>query len=1112
MIGTLHFEGNHRLGGTVSKRMPGWRMNARIASFIIVSLCLGSSVFGQSALRRYALVLEDEPASARGGHGATAQSLDIRSYRLQLERKQQVLRDTLSTRKIHTTGAVSTVLNAVFVTASEDRLAELKALPGVKGVVRLGWRRLDMNQAAQLVNAPAAWSALGGFDSSGKGMRIAILDTGIDNTHPAFQDSSLAMPAGFPKCDALNASRCSEFTNNKVIVARSYVSMIAQGTDPNNPAADTRPDDLTPRDRRGHGTGTASCAAANTNTGVVTFSGIAPKAYLGNYKITGSSEVNESAPDDVIIQAADDAIADGMTVLSFSFGSPALTGPLDTGSTCGNTAGVACDLVAQTFENIVTSGLATIVAAAGNDGQTSTAYPNYNAMGTPADAPSVIGVGATTNSHAFVPLVRVTGSGVPTALQAITVSIGDALLPYGAIAAPLRDVTQVGNDGYACSALPAGSLVGTIALIENGPGATGCTPATKATNAQDAGALGVILYMENQSRLISPSGLASFNIPVVLISSSDAAALKAFVTANPSHPVTIDPDGIEQSVPGDQLAFFSSLGPAIGTAVLKPDVVAPGTNIYMAVQNYDPLGDLYSSTRYAAVDGTSFSTPIVAGAAALVKQQHPSFTPLQVKSAIVNTASQTVTTDDSGNPVSAQWLGAGKLDVGAAVNTTVTITPATLSFGILNSTPLPQAQQLHITNTGSGSVNLTLAVAAANASNGAAVKVDRASLSLGPGATGTVTVTLAGSTPAAGAFSGALTIQGAGSVLRVPYLYMVGDGTAVNLFPMSGDNNDGTVNGGIPDGILSVKLTDQYGVPVAGAPVTWTASGNADVSNSDSVTDANGIAAAQPVLGSQPGPYTITVTGPNGQKYTFHDTARAVPNIPANAIANAASFDVTQPVAPGSYITIGGTGLSDVTDYESTTVLPLAIDYVNVSFDVPPANISVAGHLTYVSANQVNLQVPWELQGQTSALVKVTIDQTYGNVVTLALSDYSPAFFEGTPGAVAALDMSYKVINATHPAARGQMVQLYANGLGPVTNQPASGDPAPASPLATTKATPVVMIGGQPAAVQFSGLAPGFAGLYQINVTVPAGLSAGNQTLTVSIGGKTSKTSGIAVQ
>jgi minor extracellular serine protease Vpr len=187
-------------------------------------------------------------------------------------------------------------------------------------------------------------------------------------------------------------------------------------------------------------------------------------------------------------------------------------------------------------------------------------------------------------------------------------------------------------------------------------------------------------------------------------------------------------------------------------------------------------------------------------------------------------------------------------------------------------------------------------------------------------------------------------------------------------------------------------------------------------------------------------------------------------------------------------------------------------DLVMVSFDAPSAGISVPGRITYLSPTQVNLQVPWELQGQTEARVKVIYDYINGNVVTIPLADYSPAFFEVGSGAVAALDTGYQLVSASNPTGAGKVVMLYANGLGPVTHQPASGEPAPYSPLAETRSVPVVTIGGKQAVVSFSGLAPGFAGLYQVNVTIPGGLTAGNQPVTVAIGGRTSKTSYIAVQ
>ena len=214
----------------------------------VVTLAL-IPAFAHTALNRYALILEDPPVVTRFESRDMARSADARTYQRQIEARQRTLRNELATRNVRVTGSVSTVLNAVFVAAPKDRITELKTLPGVKGVVPLRRFRKELNQATQLVNGPAAWNTLGGIENAGKGIKIAILDSGIDQNHPAFKDSSLPMPAGYPIC---NGSDCA-FTSNKVIVARSYVRQLAAGTDPKNLSAD-RVRTIT---RRATGAGTA---------------------------------------------------------------------------------------------------------------------------------------------------------------------------------------------------------------------------------------------------------------------------------------------------------------------------------------------------------------------------------------------------------------------------------------------------------------------------------------------------------------------------------------------------------------------------------------------------------------------------------------------------------------------------------------------------------------------------------------------------------------------------------------------------------------------------------------------------------------------------------------
>ena len=1095
--------------------------------------------FGQQYSDQYALILDDAPVVARFQGRNGNQTAAAQAYRRQIVTAQQAVRSAAVARRVTVTGAADTVLNAVFVHAAPDQVDSLKAIPGVRAVIRMRNAQPLLNRAGTLMNAPAAWTALGGQGSAGAGMKIGIIDSGIDQTHPTFQDSSLPMPAGFPICTDGHPEDCA-YTGNKVIVARSYVRQIAPGSN-SNPAADSRPDDFSPRDRDGHGTAVASAAAgspavataAGTGGSTVTITGIAPKAYLGNYKVAGSPGVNDNPPESVLILAINDAVKDHMDVVNISLGFPALWGPLDTGATCGLPAGTPCDPLAAAYENAVTAGVV-VVAAAGNSGGDGLEYPTFNTITSPADAPGVITVGASSNSHYFDQSVNVKDG--PANLQNIVSKYGDnyGYTPLGGFSAPIVDVATLGNDGLACASLPAGSLNGAIALIQRGT----CTFSVKEGNALDAGAVGVIIYMADASSLFLVTGMNG-NEPVAMISNTDGTNIKNWLASHPGAIGTIDPAGTEvEDANQNQLAWFSSMGPSIDGS-LKPELVAVGSSttsyngLYMATQDYDPNSFLYSTTRFIGAAGTSFASPLVAGAAALVKQKHPTWNPAQIKAALVNTTSQSVMADDgsvtgSFDLIDPQWVGSGRLDVAAAVNASVLAIPSTVSFGNLNAAPSNLTRTIAVTNTGASAVTLTVAVAqgaasyTGNLNAGLVPAADKSNLSLGAGDTGAVTLTLSGSLPVAGSYSGVVTLTGGGATLRVPYLYLVGDGKPFNVWTLPANIegivgqpviNDLSIAKTTPNSTIGILVTDKAGAPVANVPVAWSPSPARSVTfaNSSATTNALGIATTDVTI-ARAGTFSINVDVGNGALSTSFDSSsncncygRVQPVIATGGVVSTGNAQGT--VAPGSYVSIYGTGLSDpgYIDSATYTPLPMVIDGVTASFDVPSAGISVPARMVYVSPTQVNVQVPWELQGQSSAQVKITIDTySYGNVVTVPVADTVPEFFtDPSTGVVAARDVNGVQIFTSKPAVRGQIVSLFLNGLGPVTNAPRSGEVAGAAPLARTVNSPVVTIGGQEAPVQFSGLAPGFPGLYQINVTVPETVSAGNQAISVAIGGKT---------
>jgi uncharacterized protein (TIGR03437 family) len=1073
-----------------------------ILGVFLAAISLAASVRDIPPSRRWALIL-DAPAAASASTRMAADG----TAAARIQAAQRSLRATLAQRGIRVTGSAETLVNAVFVQADPGQIFALGALPGVRQVIPLRRLRRHLDKALDLVSARAAWDAVGGMSNAGAGVKIGIIDSGIDHNHPAFADTSLTVPAGYPKC---SGDDCN-YTNHKVIAARSYVSMLTYSDQPQW----SRPDDLTPRDRQGHGTAVAMVAAGNNVSGPVAgIAGVAPKAFLGNYNIAGSPGVNDFPYEDTVLTALDDAFRDGMDLVVVPYGWPAWYGPLDQPPSCSTGP---CDILADAVESAVRGGMLVVVSA-GNSGGDGYNFPSLNTINSPATAPSALAVGATTNSHIFFSSVKVTGADVPSGLDKVSALFGNGPRPASTLTAPLRDVAKLQNDGTACAALPSGSLAGAIALLQRGV----CAFADKVNNAHAAGAVGVVMYqLDNYDGLFYPGSLENTGIPLAFIGNTDGKKLKNFLASNPDRAVTLDPSIFALDAEYDTTADFTSRGPATGTNAIKPEVVAVGTDLYLATQKYDPNGGLWDPTGYTVAAGTSFAAPMVAGAAALAKQKNPNLTAAQLKSLVVNTASDTIDEYLSQGWVAAPLtsMGAGKLNAADAVKANVAVNPTTVSFGVLSGSTLPTPVSLEFSNPTAAAVTLTLAVEPFSNDPSARVTLDKISLALAPNQTAGVAVRMEGTFPSAGSYQGFIAVTGGASTLHIPYLYIVGDGIPYDLIPLNGDGFLDLPGGGDYDQLFVYKVVDRYGAPVMNVPARFRAiRGGGSITAADEKTDKYGIVAANARPGALLGEQEFSVEA-GGMTLSIYGRARNRPATQTDGVVNAASGAVGQGLAPGSYISIYGSDLSDTTRVFNSPYLPLALAQVSVSFDAPSRSISVPGRLHFVNPNQVNVQIPWELAGLTSAQMKVSFSNLSSVLYTVPLNDYSPACFEYTEAGTnrllaAALDENYQLVTSSNAVARGRVVQLYVNGLGPVDDatRPASGEPAPAQPLVWTKVKPTVTIGGKPASVSFNGLAPYNVGLYQLNVIVPADSEVGVQPVVITVNGISSKAANLPVR
>lgn len=341
------------------------------------------------------------------------------------------------------------------------------------------------------------------------------------------------------------------------------------------------------------------------------------------------------------------------------------------------------------------------------------------------------------------------------------------------------------------------------------------------------------------------------------------------------------------------------------------------------------------------------------------------------------------------------------------------------------------------------------------------------------------------------------TIAGIGT--KQGYAGDLGPATSALLNNPTGFAVDGAGNIYIADaGNLVVRMVDSFGV-------ISTIAGNNKIGFSGDGGPA--------ISAELDYPYGIGVD-PSGNvwfadvnNHRIRELTQSGPIVPgASSVVNAASF-VSGGVVPGGMATVFGSNLTSATGINLASGLPLGTEFLKAEVKFNDKNTAPIFAVDNVNGQaQINFQVPWELAGQTSALLQVVNNGFASLAVKVPVLAAQPGVFAYNAGGNTfgvVLHANFQLADSGHPAAGGETVLIYCSNLGAVS--PAIQDGVAGTGKELTVAKPTATIGGANAPVSFSGLAPDFVGLYQVNVQVPTGLTAGNQALVLTISGASGK-------
>jgi subtilisin family serine protease len=670
----------------------------------IVVMALGAVLFfdfrstaSASGIAQSVIVqLKDEPAAVwkarQQKSGTVVSDESLQAYRNSITAKQNAFLADLQARGVNyqidgvdvpnLDGSTamradyrfSLVLNAVTLVVPGSAIETIKSMPQVKSVKPNDYLTLELNESVKYINAPAVYGQyqeLTPFDDfregyEAQGMNVAVLDTGIDWTHPMFGGDPTPPRLGFaPPTAAANS-------NKKVIYYMSFsgglIDDFGHGTAASSDIAGylamAPGDDMIP--------GTADDKRLH---------GVAPQARLMGYKVcTGTGSCVSAS---TIL-----GIEDAISPVSLTMQPKPIAHVIN--MSLGGAGGPDSD-TAIAADNAALLGTI-VVASAGNEG------PGEGTVGAPAAGRHVIAVGATThpgaaNSTWSADLLQ--ANTIPTlAVGAVTPASGLAAQAgynrvklYKMAGAPDPAAGSIAQRYALVNLFEAGStypasVAGRIALIKDA-GLASATFFDTCASAAANGAVGAILI----STTTNPTSVKSL-IPCAIVSPEEGEVLVDAISSTDDN-ATDPPNGTVSELPlrmnpylsnvfVGETASFSSRGPVQGLGQVKPDVTAPGVEVLSATVAAGLAtqggGTMFDPSRYIHATGTSFSGPHISGVAAILKQAHLSWSPDMVRTAMINTSTNLRRADGSakadGNTAdSINEQGGGLVDVAAAVNT-----------------------------------------------------------------------------------------------------------------------------------------------------------------------------------------------------------------------------------------------------------------------------------------------------------------------------------------------------------------------------------------------------------------------------------------------------------